>query len=236
MATTLAPGASLPPQYKRSIKNYIVDSRFQLKYTGMIIFVSLVISGVLGTVLLTTSDAVIAESSKVVEESKKVSDVVQMNMTKDPIYADNPELKAAFLAGAGEADAKIAERSAMLVRQQKRMRYALFGGLSLMVVLIGVLGIYFTHKVAGPIYKMKLLLGQVGRGKLNFQGRIRKGDELQDFYEAFEKMVDQLKERQRLEVEQLEEAMAAARSVGAGNDTISKIEVVRDSMRKALDV
>ena len=236
MATTLAPGASLPPQYKRSIKNYIVDSRFQLKYTGMIIFVSLLISGVLGTVLLTTSNDVIAESAKVVEESKKVSDVVQMNMTKDPIYADNPELKAAFLAGAGEADAKIAERSATLVRQQQRMRYALFGGLSLMVILIAMLGIYFTHKVAGPIYKMKLLLGQVGRGKLNFQGRIRKGDELQDFYEAFEKMVDQLKERQRLEVEQLEEAMEAARSVGAGNETISKIEVVRDSMRKALDM
>jgi len=236
MATTLAPGASLPPQYKRSIKNYIVDSRFQLKYTGMIIFVSLLISGVLGTVLLTTSNDVIAESAKVVEESKKVSDVVQMNMTKDPIYADNPELKAAFLAGAGEADAKIAERSATLVRQQQRMRYALFGGLSLMVILIAMLGIYFTHKVAGPIYKMKLLLGQVGRGKLNFQGRIRKGDELQDFYEAFEKMVEQLKERQRLEVEQLEEAMEAARSVGAGNETISKIEVVRDSMRKALDM
>ena len=105
-----------------------------------------------------------------------------------------------------------------------------------MVVLIGLLGIYYTHKVAGPIYKMKLLLGQVGRGKLNFQGRIRKGDELQDFFEAFESMVDKLKERQRIEVEQLEQAMEAAKSVGAGEDTIAKIEVVRDSMRKALDM
>lgn len=236
MATTLAPGASIPPQYKRSIKNYIVDSRFQLKYTGMIVGVSLAISGVLGTVLLTTSNAVINESTKVVEESKKVSDVVMMNMTKDPIYADNPELKAAFTAGAGEADSKIAAQSRALVETQKRMRYSLFGGLGLMVVLIGLLGIYYTHKVAGPIYKMKLLLGQVGRGKLNFQGRIRKGDELQDFFEAFESMVDKLKERQRIEVEQLEAAMEAAKSVGAGTDVIAKLEVVRDSMRKALDM
>ena len=38
------------------------------------------------------------------------------------------------------------------------MLYALVGGLTVLVVLIGLLGIYFTHKVAGPIYKMKMLL------------------------------------------------------------------------------
>ena len=58
-----------------------------------------------------------------------------------------------------------------------------------MVVLIGLLGIYFTHKVAGPVYKMKRLLKQVGQGNLRVEARLRKGDELQDFFDTFTQMV-----------------------------------------------
>ena len=112
---------------------------------------------------------------------------------------------------------------------------AIVGGLSAMVLLIGLLGIYFTHKVVGPIYKMKLLLRQVGDGKLNFQGRLRKGDELQDFFETFQQMVDKLKARQKTEVEELEAAIDAAKSSGASDEAISKIVSVRDTMKRALD-
>ena len=69
------------------------------------------------------------------------------------------------------------------ISQQTTMLTSLVAGLALLVVLIGVLGIYFTHKVVGPIYKMKMLLRQVGDGKLNFYGKLRKGDELQDFFD-----------------------------------------------------
>jgi nitrogen fixation/metabolism regulation signal transduction histidine kinase len=103
-------------------------------------------------------------------------------------------------------------------------------------LLIGVLGIYFTHKVVGPIYKMKLLLKQVGDGKLNFYGKLRKGDELQDFFIVFEAMVEKLKERQRREVAELEAAMDAAKISGASDDAIDKIRVVRDEMKAALDL
>jgi nitrogen fixation/metabolism regulation signal transduction histidine kinase len=112
----------------------------------------------------------------------------------------------------------------------------LVSGLSLLVILIGMLGIYFTHKVVGPIYKMKLLLKQVGDGKLNFQGRLRKGDELQDFFETFQQMVDKLKARQKTEVEELESAIDAAKESGASEEAVAKIVGVRDAMKRALDV
>ena len=115
------------------------------------------------------------------------------------------------------------------------MLTSLIAGLTLLVIFIGLLGIFFTHKVVGPIYKMKMLLRQVGEGKLNFQGRLRKGDELQDFFEVFAAMVEKLKERQRREVEELEAAMAAARQSGASDDAIAKIAGVRDEMKLALD-
>jgi nitrogen fixation/metabolism regulation signal transduction histidine kinase len=111
----------------------------------------------------------------------------------------------------------------------------LIGGLSFLVVLIGLVGIFITHKVVGPIYKMKLLLRQVGDGKLNFHGKPRKGDELQDLFEVFSATVDKLKARQAAEVEELTEAMAEAKASGASESALKKIEHVRDEMKAALE-
>lgn len=240
MTTSASPAPDLTPKagpvkYKRSVKNYLIDSRFQLKYTAMIIGVALVISSVLGTFLYRTSQDVVRESQMVVLESKKVSEVVKMNILKDPIYSDNPELQAAFTAGASDTDKKIEDQQQRVIRQQETMLYALVGGLAAMVLLIGILGIYFTHKVAGPVYKMKLLLKQVGDGKLHFKGKLRKGDELQDFFETFSAMVEQLRDRQAKEVKQLGEAIEGARKAGAAEEEIAKIVLVRDEMQKALE-
>jgi nitrogen fixation/metabolism regulation signal transduction histidine kinase len=113
---------------------------------------------------------------------------------------------------------------------------SLIGGLTVLVVLIGLVGIYITHKVVGPIYKMKMLLRQVGDGKLNFHSKPRKGDELQDLFQVFEATVEKLKARQAEEVQELTEAMDEAKKTGASDEAINKIGRVRDQMRAALDV
>src|SRR5580693_9241406 len=154
------------PRYKRSLRNYLIDSKFQLKYTGFILIAAVTISAFLGIFLWQTSGEVVQESQKVVEQSKKVSDVVQMSIKDDPVYGVNPDLAQAFNSAAAEQDNKILAQQAALVRQQHTMLYALVGALAVMVFLIGALGIFITHKVAGPIYKMKLLLRQVTDGKL----------------------------------------------------------------------
>ena len=233
MTTSASPQ---PGQYKRSVKNYLIDSRFQLKYTGFIVGVALLISGIMGAFLYTTSRTVISESQRVVEESKKVSDVVKMTIKDDAIYSQNPELAASFAQASAESDRQIEEQGRALVRQQKTMIYSLVGGLLMMVILIGLLGIYFTHKVAGPVYKMKMLLRQVGDGKLVFHGSLRKGDELKEFFDAFATMVDKLRARQQKEVDQLDAALRiAGGNAGATQESIAKVEVVRDEMKRALD-
>jgi nitrogen fixation/metabolism regulation signal transduction histidine kinase len=246
MTTSAQTGA--PPKYKRSIKNYLLDARFQLKWTGFIIVVALAVSAVMGVFLYKTSSDVTRESQKVIaqgteliKESQKNSDLVKMQI-KDQ-YADTPELADAFNKGAKDLDDGLVKKQQALLAQQqstmesqKTMLLSLVGGLTLMVLLIGVLGIYFTHKVVGPLYKMKMLLRQVGNGKLNFQGRLRKGDELQDFFEVFAEMVEKLKDRQRGEVKELTLAMEEASRSGASDDAIAKIGRVRDEMKAALDL
>jgi nitrogen fixation/metabolism regulation signal transduction histidine kinase len=241
------PPAPSAPSYQRSIKNYLLDARFQLKWTGRILFVALGISLVMGSFLYRTSGEVIEQSEKVIatgdalaRESQKNSDLVRMQIKGQ--YADAPELAASFNAVAGAHDRKLIEQREQLERhaentkrQQRSMILALVVGLSVLVVLIGLLGIYFTHKVVGPIYKIKQLLRQVGDGKLNFHGKLRKGDELQDFFDVFAAMVEKLKKRQAAEVELLTAAIEEAKAAGASGEAIDKVTRVRDEMKGALE-
>lgn len=246
MTTSAQPAPTAAPKYKRSFRNYLLDAKFQLKWTGRIIFVALLISGLMGVFLYRTSRQVTEQSQKVIaqgdaliSESQKNSDLVKMQIRDQ--YSDAPELAATFNKSADELDKQLQDKhrqleaqAAQTREQQTTMMVSLIAGLALLVILIGLLGIYFTHKVVGPIYKMKLLLTQVGDGKLNFQGKLRKGDELQDFFEVFAAMVEKLKARQAEEVATLEQAMDEAKTTGASDAAISKIAKVRDEMAAAL--
>jgi nitrogen fixation/metabolism regulation signal transduction histidine kinase len=113
------------------------------------------------------------------------------------------------------------------------MLASLVGGLALMVAFIGVLGIYFTHKVAGPIYKMKGLLKRVGEGSLRIDSRLRRGDELQDFFDAFIEMVSGLRQIEERRLGDVEAALAALES-GQRDDAKRALGRIRETMRSAL--
>lgn len=222
-------------RHQRSFKNYLLDAPFQLKYTAYLVGVALLISVVLGFFLWQTTGKLVHESDQVVVESKKVSDVVKMQIKDDPIYGDNPELMKSFNDSAADSDNRVAAQQAKVVEQQHKMLVFVIGGLTLLVVLIGMLGIYITHKVAGPVFKMKQLLKQVGQGKLDFPRRgLRKGDELQHFFDAFLKMADDLKARQESEVAALDAGIAAARAAGASDEALAKLTALQKDMRSSL--
>jgi sensor histidine kinase YesM len=235
-AAPASPAGAPRVKYKRSFRNYIIDSKFQLKYTSFILIAAVAISAFLGVFLWRTSGEVVAESQKVVEQSKKVSDVVKMSIKDDPVYGDNPALAQEFTKASTEQDAQIQAQQDGLVRQQRTMLVTLVGALAVMVFVVGVLGIYFTHKVAGPIYKMKLLLKQVADGRLNVNAKLRKGDELQDFFDVFAGMVDNLRARKSSEVALLDAAIAEAKGKGASDEALALFTKVRDDLKRPLDV
>ena len=118
--------ASPKPRYKRSFKNYLIDSRFFLKYTSFIVLIAVVISAVMGGFLLRTTGEVVAESQKVNDEgqkvaaeSRKVSEVVKMSIKDN--YADEPELAKTFAQAANEADDKIKAQEDALRREQPKL-------------------------------------------------------------------------------------------------------------------
>jgi hypothetical protein len=232
--------------YKRSLRNYLLDSRFQLKYTSLLVLVAVAISGLTGAVLYSTTRAMVDESARVVEESrkvseesKKVSEVSRMNVRD--LAADSPELLSEFNREADAHDRAIADQQravsdqqTALLRNQKRMIWSLLGGLALLVTLIGLFGIYFTHKVAGPVFKMKRLLRQVGEGNLHVEARLRKGDELQDFFDAFTQMLSGLRKFEQKQLDELEGAMSAL-ARGEKDHAVASVARVQQAVKQAID-
>ena len=230
--TTTATSPERAGAYKRSMRNFLLDSRFQLKYTGFLVIVAVGISGVMGAVLYETTLSVVGESSALVDESKKVSEVSRMNIRH--LASDSPELLTEFNREADAHDKALGDQQTRLIHRQQVMIESLVGGLALMVVLIGMFGIYFTHKVAGPVFKMKRLLKQVGDGHLHVDARLRKGDERVDFFETFTQMVQGLRQ---METNQLADVEAAVKALEGGTkeETSAALKRVRDAMKSALE-
>ncbi|HMF40001.1 MAG TPA: hypothetical protein VKQ32_04880 [Polyangia bacterium] len=97
-------------------------------------------------------------------------------------------------------------------------------GFGLVLVLsIGGVGILLTHKVAGPLYKISSFFGRIRDNKLGpAPAKLRKGDELQDFYLSFRDMHNAIRGRTEEDVRVLENALTALEGMHGPSPTVQK--------------
>jgi methyl-accepting chemotaxis protein len=196
-------GTQGPP--KRRFRNYLLDPRFQLKYTGAVVLVTVVVAAVLGYFAY--------------DFSRGQTEALTIQMAMQPEL--DPEV-AQDLHGWAQA-------------HDRKVLYGILAGILALALSLGVTGILVTHKVVGPAYKIQKLLHEVAEGHLSVQSRLRKGDELQNVFEAFAKMVETLRERQAEEVALLDAALDEAKSSGVAEGTLQPIRDVRNRMQAELD-
>lgn len=80
------------------------------------------------------------------------------------------------------------------------------GFLTLLVTALAALAaaarlLLLSHKIAGPLYRLEQTAQAVGRGNISMRVRLRDGDELQDFANAMDAMVSEL----RTQVQQIQQ-------------------------------
>ncbi len=238
-----APQSGPPP--KRLLRNYLLNPRFQLKYTALIVSTAVVLMIGLGIVIMRTANTAAAQATtasaqaeRAMRESQTSSRIIRMNDLMNA--ADNPELVHTIEAQLAEGDRQAARNLDAVREGRTQIAYTrkvtvwtlIVTGL-LLVLLLGATGIVVTHKVVGPVFKMKRLLRLVGTGKLDIREKLRKGDELEDLFEVFVSMVDSLKNAQKAELAKLEKAIEAAESAGA-TDAVAKLHELRTEMVAAL--
>lgn len=198
------------PQAKRRLRNYLLEPRFQLKYTAMVVGVTVAVGGVLGYFAYDYSKGqtemlTINKMEAQLEKGNDISDQFVLDLNR---YAE-------------EADRRVAA-------------FIVLGILALALAL-GLTGIVVTHKLVGPAFRLKYLLGEVQRGHWKVEHRLRKGDELQDVFEAFQAMIQSLRAAQEEEIRLLDDALERAKQAGVPEESIAAIREVRDRMQAALD-
>jgi nitrogen fixation/metabolism regulation signal transduction histidine kinase len=223
---------------QRRLRNLLLDGRFQLKYAGYAVAVALLLSVPLGVALYGTSRAVLVQSEQTVrqgeqvlargrealDESRKVSAVVQMNIIKDPDYGSDPLLRETFTDEAQAQDARLERRHRALVAQAERLRQqarsleqhqramlaVLWVALGLFVLLVALASVVVTHRVAGPVFKLRRHLRELGEGSLSDPGSLRRGDELGELFRVYGEALAKLRDRRHRQLELVERALADA--------------------------
>jgi hypothetical protein len=211
-------GGGSRPKYKRRVANYLIDKRLQLRYVVIVTLVSMAIAGTLGYLIYQ-------------QEHRASADLVAGldDLANDPTLKDfDPETLKDYQR---TTMADIESRDRKLVLQMLAV------GVGLTVILSGYL-IIMTHKVAGPLYKVGLYMEQMAEGRFRETTPLRRGDMLQDFYEAFREMHQAVRGRVKHDAEVMAAfatACAAAPDVGAAaRDEVDELGKHADARLKSL--
>ena len=190
---------------QRRMRNYLLDRRFQLKYTGMVLLVTVSVASGLGYVAY--------------RFSRGQTEALTAHI------ASQPDL--------GADTATDLEEFAQ--QEDRKIRNAIVVGVLLLTLALGFTGIMVTHRVVGPAYRMRRLFEHVGEGKLEITTGIRKGDELQELYHSFAEMVESLRDQRAGEIEQLEDTLIKMEAAGVQSAYITELRAVLKRIRKTVD-
>lgn len=192
----------------RKLKNFLLDARFQLKFAGYFVAVTLVVTGLLGAYLVRTTDSLFSQMSSAVEARSKAAETsrelgtctlnneLTANMD-DPEFMSKLAEKSKAIDAAFEAErAAVQAQSESLQQQQRITLYALLGVLLLFIGLIAATAIVITHRIVGPLFRIKRMAREVGSGMVRPPTYgLRPSDELHDVFDVFAEMVKQLRGR-----------------------------------------
>jgi nitrogen fixation/metabolism regulation signal transduction histidine kinase len=93
-------------------------------------------------------------------------------------------------------------------------------------------GVYLSHKVAGPLYRFVMCSREVANGNLKIQVNLRKGDELRELEESFNEMTERLRSYVRRDREIITGIQASAKAIA---DNINKASLGKTEKDKILE-
>lgn len=215
----------------RKLKNFLLDARFQLKFAGYFVAVTLVVTGLLGAYLVRTTDSLFTQMKSAVDARSKAAETSRELGTctlNNELTAnlDDPDFTAKLAEKSKAIDAAFeAERAAVqaqtesLQQQQRITLYALLGVLMLFIFLIAATAIVITHRIVGPLFRIKRMAREVSDGMVRPPTYgLRPSDELHDVFNVFAEMVKQLRLRAEADLAGVKAAL------GGDAEALKKLE------------
>lgn len=209
---------------RRSVRNLLIDRRLQLGFAFRVVAVAALVAGGMGAFLWWTSrqlseqleEAVDARSTAA-QTSKELGQVALSSRLLERL--NDPSIEHELLEESARIDARYEADRAAIVKERAELLHrqgvmglmiALgFGALAVGVVLAGIAD---THRIVGPLYRLRKLLLEVGEGTLSEPPRVREHDQFRALFEAFTQMNEALQARAGRELERLDRAVRTMES------------------------
>ncbi|ATB45814.1 hypothetical protein [Corallococcus macrosporus] len=105
-------------------------------------------------------------------------------------------------------------------------------------VALGLFGLVFTHRVAGPVHVMSLYVAALAAGRYPRLRPLRRGDELKLFFDRFSEAVTRIREREADEAYALETVLEALRPVATtpeALEALGTLSALHTRKRQAVD-
>ena len=130
------------------------------------------------------------------------------------------------------------ELQSQFAQSDRTVVWGIIGFGIILVLSIGGVGILLTHKVAGPLYKISSFFGRIRDNRLGpAPAKLRKGDELQNFYSTFREMHQAIRGRVEEDVRVLEGTLTSLEATAEGRSAAVQraIEELRQLCKRKED-
>ncbi len=194
-------------RYKRNIRNLFIDTKFQAKYTALVVLVSVLIFLVLGWLYMAEWDAgirIMEEINPIVQKSAPAAldgaaaaELAELEALTEGLPMDTVE---------AENLAALEQETAKVIKTRGRNHLVwLVGSVGLLVVFLAGLSIWLSHKAAGPVYAVRLFIRAARLGQWSRIRPLRKGDEFAYLATEFLELVSDIKKRHADELRRLDD-------------------------------
>jgi len=212
-------------QFKR--KHFFINKRLQTRYMLSMLVPMLILILFIGLVMYYSQYKFLVATTR--EMSKEMKNIIVTNQ----MYVENDCERDAKTVSEirGQLSLYTAGERSFSGTLLKTAYKILFLGLAVVMIELGFLTVFISHKVAGPIYRLSKFAEDVRGGNFNARIYLRKGDELMDVAMDFNKTSDFLKETFQKAMAINAELMTLARSGQAEASKLALLQREIDALK-----
>ncbi len=217
---------------QRRLRNYLLDAPMQLRFTAVLVLATLLGAGLLGIFLARALNRLAEQAERAVEARAAAAqashELGNASLSKtllerfnDPAFTAQLERQSKAIDAAYQAEqVQVAEQRREVARESTRIGWLVLCSVVVFALAVLLLGIVLTHRIAGPVYRVRRLLLDLGEGRREVPRHgLRDGDELRDLFDAASSLVKTL----RTEDESTFEAVAAALAGPGQTDGLRRV-------------
>ena len=219
---------------QRRLRNYLLDAPLQLRFTSVLLLGTLLGAALLGLFLARALNRLADQAERAVEARAAAAQASHelhnaalsktlLERFGDPQFTAQMERQSKAIDAAYVAEqAQVGEQRLEVQREQRRIGWLVL--LSVGVFSLGVLalGIVLTHRIAGPVFRVRRLLADLREGRREVPSHgLRDGDELRELFEAASALVHTLRTEDQAALATVSEVL---KSGGSGVERLRPLQ------------